>query len=293
MVKIVTHSGGFHADDVFAVATAILSLEEDTPYEIVRSRDPEVIASADFVVDVGGEYDSSKKRFDHHQTDGAGVRDNGIPYAAFGLVWKEYGMKISGSEKIAQKIEQRLVMFVDALDNGKEISESIYDGIRPYTISDYLYSYWVDESVPEKEIDLVFKRVVSLAKDLIGREVSKAHRIELDEEVVDKIYQSSEDRRLIILDKHLAWGRLLVEKPEPLVVVYPSHNGTWYAKVVRKGVHSFENRVDYPEEWAGKSGEELAKLSGVSDAVFCHLGRFLAVAKSKDGAIALAKQVIK
>lgn len=35
--------------------------------EIVRSRDPAVLDPCDIVVDVGGEYNPSKHRYDHHQ----------------------------------------------------------------------------------------------------------------------------------------------------------------------------------------------------------------------------------
>lgn len=35
--------------------------------EIVRTRDPEKLASCDVVVDVGGEYDPQRHRYDHHQ----------------------------------------------------------------------------------------------------------------------------------------------------------------------------------------------------------------------------------
>ncbi|KAK2102094.1 UPF0160 protein myg1, mitochondrial [Saguinus oedipus] len=36
--------------------------------EIVRTRDPEKLASCDIVVDVGGEYDPERHRYDHHQS---------------------------------------------------------------------------------------------------------------------------------------------------------------------------------------------------------------------------------
>lgn len=35
--------------------------------EIVRTRDPEQLAACDVVVDVGGEYDPRRHRYDHHQ----------------------------------------------------------------------------------------------------------------------------------------------------------------------------------------------------------------------------------
>src|SRR3989344_2675707 len=86
---IVVHDGGFHADDVFSVAALLLYLSGDA--KVVRTRDPRIIESGDFVVDVGGVYDAERNRLDHHQTGGAGARTNGIPYAAFGLVWKKFG----------------------------------------------------------------------------------------------------------------------------------------------------------------------------------------------------------
>lgn len=35
--------------------------------EVVRTRDPELLAECDVVVDVGGEYDPERHRYDHHQ----------------------------------------------------------------------------------------------------------------------------------------------------------------------------------------------------------------------------------
>jgi uncharacterized UPF0160 family protein len=89
-MKIVTHAGSFHLDDLFAIATISLIYPD---IEIVRSRDKSEAASADFVVDVGDVNDTEKNRFDHHQEGGAGKREDGTPYASFGLVWKKFGKK--------------------------------------------------------------------------------------------------------------------------------------------------------------------------------------------------------
>lgn len=35
--------------------------------EIIRTRDPSKLAECDIVVDVGGEFDPKKHRYDHHQ----------------------------------------------------------------------------------------------------------------------------------------------------------------------------------------------------------------------------------
>ena len=45
---------------------------------------------------------SDGEHMDHHQKDSR-VRENGIPYAAFGLLWEELGTEILG-EELAEKI---------------------------------------------------------------------------------------------------------------------------------------------------------------------------------------------
>jgi len=64
-------------------------------------------------------------------------------------------------------------------------------------------------------------------------------------------------------------------------------------KTARDSIYSFENRKSFPESWAGKRGNELVLATGVSDAIFCHRGRFLTVAGSKEGALALAELATK
>ena len=36
-------------------------------------------------------YDIGFGKYDHHQKGGNGVRKNGVPYAACGLIWKDFG----------------------------------------------------------------------------------------------------------------------------------------------------------------------------------------------------------
>src|SRR3989344_3542872 len=103
-IRVATHSGPYHADDVFAVAALDILLDPEEII-IIRTRDPKIIDQADYVVDVGAKYDSSLKRFDHHQMEGAGERPSTIPYASFGLVWKEYGEKLAGSKACAEYID--------------------------------------------------------------------------------------------------------------------------------------------------------------------------------------------
>ena len=113
---IVTHNGNFHADDVFSIA-ALKNIFPSS--KLIRTRDVELIAKADIVVDVGGEYDADTDRFDHHQRGGAGERENGIPYSSFGLIWQKYGLEIcQGNQDVANAVDSGLVSTIDAIDCG-------------------------------------------------------------------------------------------------------------------------------------------------------------------------------
>src|SRR6476620_10451279 len=101
-MRVATHPGNFHADDVFAIAVLALANGE---LDIVRTRDETELAAADARVDVGGRDDPQK--------GGAGERPNGVRYASFGLVWREYGARLAGSEDAAAAIDERLVQGVD------------------------------------------------------------------------------------------------------------------------------------------------------------------------------------
>ncbi|MEK7340034.1 MAG: MYG1 family protein, partial [Verrucomicrobiota bacterium] len=62
------HDGAFHADEVTACALLVLfGLADET--KIVRTRNLQKLALCEYVCDVGGIYDPSSKRFDHHQID--------------------------------------------------------------------------------------------------------------------------------------------------------------------------------------------------------------------------------
>lgn len=65
-LRIGTHDGKFHCDEVLA-CYMLRSLPEYCDAEIKRSRDPAVLDECDIVVDVGGVYDPSVHRYDHHQ----------------------------------------------------------------------------------------------------------------------------------------------------------------------------------------------------------------------------------
>ena len=68
---VATHSGSFHADDVFGVGILMGVFPSHT---LVRTRHDALIDAADFAVDVGGIWDADTGRFDHHQRGFNGAR---------------------------------------------------------------------------------------------------------------------------------------------------------------------------------------------------------------------------
>lgn len=296
-LKLITHNGSFHSDDIFACATLCLILEKTgEKFEIIRNRDKEIIEAGDYVFDVGGIYDSEQNRFDHHQKGGAGMRENGIEYSSFGLVWKKFGLEICGTQEVVDLMDQKLVSSVDAGDNGIDLYKNNFENILPYTVNDVMYTF--SPSALEKEMnkDEQFLKAVVWAKEILNREIKKTKdQIEITK-IIQGFYKNSLDKRLIVIDKpkvsrHEIWDALQ-DFPEPLFIVC-GEDKDWGVVAMRKEISSFGNRKNFPEAWAGLKDEKLQQITGVADSVFCHRGLFLVVAKTKEGAIKLAQIAVE
>ena len=170
--RLITYNGGFHADDVFACATLMILLErENKEVSITRTRDEALMRDAEFVFDVGGIYSPEANRFDHHQEGGAGKRDNGIPYASFGLVWKKYGEIVCGSREVADRIDKNIAQPIDAFDNGVDIfslKESGISPVRRHTIVGVWNAVW---NATEDTNDANFLTVVECGEQFVVRTI--------------------------------------------------------------------------------------------------------------------------
>jgi len=290
-MKVATHPGNFHADDVFAVAALGLAAG---PLEIVRTRDEQVLAASDVRVDVGGRSDPATGDFDHHQKGGAGERANGIRYASFGLVWRHYGERLAGGPDAAAAIDARLVQGIDANDTGQTIIRPLVDDVRPMSVSGVIAALnpaWDEELSPVEE-DALFQHAVALASRIIEREIAGAAAFDRARRLVHDAIGRASDPRVIELDRNMPWREPVVTgAPEALFVMYPKSDG-WGLQAVPRALGEFGNRKDLPAEWAGRSGPDLAAVSGVDDAIFCHAARFYASARTRAGIAALAERAL-
>lgn len=293
MIRAVTHNSGFHADDVFAMAALQLHVGKEN-IELVRTRDEALIATGDWVFDVGGVYDPATHRFDHHQND-APVRENGIPYAAFGLVWKHVGESVSGSAAVASRVEQNLVMAIDAADNGVSLFTLSQHGIRPTTLSDMVALFCPPRGSTAEDIDAAFLQIVDIARAVLEHAIAHASMQEELAGVAREVYAGTADKRVLVFDAPMSKS-LMIDFPDVLFMISPhdpAANTNWVATAIAKGRDTFELRHPFPAAWAGLRHAELVEASGVADAIFCHRNRFLFVAASKEGALAAVEKALQ
>ena len=272
-ITIVTHDGNFHADDVFSIAALKCIFPS---FNLIRTRNKEIIITADVVLDVGGEYDPEKGRFDHHQRGGAGEREDGIPYSSFGLIWKKYGLEIcQGNEEVAKSVDTGLVSVIDAIDCGHVTG--VATGISlSHTISMFNPT-WQEEG----DFDACFNEAVKFASQVLARFIASVNGGISAKTIVAKAIDDAQDPRVIVLEKYTPWKRTVhTLSKQALYVIYPSQTGQWRIQTVPVELGSFEDRKPLPKLWAGLNGAELQEVSGIDDAMFCHNGLFIAGSES-------------
>lgn len=288
MKTVVTHDGSFHADDVFSIAAFQLLFGKDV--NVVRTRDEEIIKKADIVVDVGSVYDPANNRYDHHQVD-APVRENGIPYSGFGLVWKHFGEEICGSTEIAQKIDEKLCWAIDLGDNGISTWELGKYDIDPLEWDSIVKAWQADPSGKE-DMDTQFFQVVEFARSYLQRLIQKVKTKIVQQQKALALYERAESKNILVSEEYLPRS-LFIEYPDVNVLVFPQIDAnSWIATAIQKDLAGFATKVSFPAVWAGLCDAELASVSGISDAIFCHKSCHLFVAKSKEGVLVAANKAL-
>ncbi len=301
-ITVVVHDGSFHPDDVMACAILQEYFARDgKKIKIIRSRDPKIQERADIVADTGNVYDSITNRFDHHQPEGAGVRDNGIPYASAGLVWKHYGMGLSdGNQEMFNMIDYSVIQSLDAADNGVSTFES-KDARYPFP---FLYGDALTSFRPaygeNLERDDQFLLAVAYAREILVRELAHARGAAQANKKIFSYYENSTDKELLIIDEPFSREDVnrafrVYGMTETMLVVFPTGDELtgqidgWKLLTVQKTGESFEPRLALPASWAGLRDEELQRTTGVADATFVHRARFMAVTRTREGALKLAE----
>lgn len=302
--RLITHSGSFHADDVLAYS--ILSALFPAA-ALVRTRDDDLLSTAgpaDIVFDVGFVFDPVRRRYDHHQPDHL-CRVDGTPYSSVGLVWKFHGRDFVASvcrdvdpdvlERTWRAIDERFLYDVDRFDNGVTFGDEALPKSAGY------FSNLVEDFVPnwddtDRDLDAAFGRAAMFATDIIVAKTRRMASRYKAEARVAEAFENSEDPRVVVIPDSMPVGNVMHSHGfvEALYLVERNaSNGDWFVNCVRPEGEAFGMRKPLPEEWAGLRGADLAAVTGVEDAIFCHRGRFTCGAKSLPSAMILARLAVE
>jgi len=265
---VATHSGPFHCDDVFACALLRTFLAPDL--QVVRTRDLERVRTADIAIDVGGEYDPTRARFDHHQRDYEG------PLSSAGMVlqWLSDEGKISGA--LAEKLRMEWVDYIDAVDNGARKPDDDVPCL-PTVIGALCEQARTPEEFDARYAEAVQMCVAMLRGLRQAEERTHAARAAVASAMAQAV---ADGTRVMVFEQHYKWKRAYFEQggaDHPTDYTLFPDGDSWRILAIPPEQESFATKRPLPAEWAGLVDEELSLVIGVEGAKFCHKNRFIAV----------------
>lgn len=302
IIKLAIHGGIFHADDVFVAAVFQMmarlmgaGIEISRIFQVDSTWDVHnVDPFKGIVADIGGGL------FDHHDEDHMAYHFDGTPMAAIGKVWMVFGEQFCGlwlevnhcdtvnPKRFAKEIERGLIIGLSASDNGVIRTESDPSVLTVASMIGQFRPTWKET---DQTMDEGFSRAVGFAENVLNNMMKNiAARLEAEAICIDVFSQTKNG--IAVFEQYVPWKNfaLMNEMGKAIdYVIYPSLRGGFNCESMPVKGERFKQKKPFPESWRGLSGEALIAITGVNDSVFCHVGGFLIVSKSLDGAIALAK----
>lgn len=300
ITHLVTHNGGFHADELLS---SVILTRLFPQAEVVRTRDAAWITPGDgkIIYDVGRAYDAEAGIFDHHQRPNP-VREDEQPYSSFGLIWKHYGVDYlraleipeADLEDIHASFEQSFVLPIDLMDNGA-MNPSVAGPLTPLTLSVLLESLKpVFDNRSSDADDKAFAAALPIARAFVEASITKKAAKRRAEAIVTRAIHDAGTARILELPVGMPF-RSAIEATgaDHLLFVVTPRDTDWSIGGIRISGDSFEQRADLPAAWAGLTDAALEEASGVKGAKFCHNGRFIAVASSREAALKMAALAVE
>lgn len=293
-MKIVTHDGTFHTDEVFAIA--LIKKFITSKVEVVRTRDENILNEAKedkniFVIDVGREYNFHKRNFDHHQREFNITWENkDVLFSSCGLIWgflKKRGYLKKFSKFTLNNIEKKLIKKIDAHDNGQCF----------WSLSNMIKICNRDDNTEED-----FNKALNIATTYLDNIFyQENHSYELHS-TFRKDLQQYDDNKIFIssISNNSSFLKHLSNKTNALILIYEQKDSDdfsrWYSKAITKqkndnGEKSIISALA-PESWRGLSDEELVLKTAMKGSIFVHKTGYLCVSKNKKTAINMAKAML-
>jgi uncharacterized UPF0160 family protein len=298
--KLVTHSGGFHADELLSSAVLTRLFPQA---ELLRSRDQQWITPAanKIIYDVGGAYDGDAQIFDHHQRPGP-LREDGQPFSSFGLIWAHYGraylaamdVPANDVEAIHTKFDTKFVLPIDLLDNGA-MEPSVAGPLSILTLPALLGSLKpvFDDTSPTADDDAFFT-ALPIAQSFVEAKIRNLAANARAQGIVIKAIAIAGRSPILELPMSMPYRTALeqAEADHILFVIHPRGDG-WTLNGIKLSNDTFDQRADLPAAWAGLTDIALEDASGVKGAEFCHNARFIAVASTREAILKLAEIAVQ
>ena len=298
---LVTHSGGFHADELLS---SVVLTRLHPAARIQRSRDIAWITPGPdrIVYDVGGGFDPDRNLFDHHQRD-APLRDDGQPFSSFGLIWRQFGRDYLAAldvpaaeiETIHAKFDAGVVLPIDQLDNGA-IAPSVAGPLSSLTLPAILETLRpvFDKGGPEAEME-GFHAALGIARAFVEARIARSAASLRADGMVMAAIAAAGDGRILELPMGMPFRPAVVRAGADrlLFVITPRGEGDWTLGGIQTHADGFDLRADLPAAWAGLTGAALEQASGIPGAKFCHNGRFIAAASSYTAIRAMAEAAVR
>lgn len=307
----ITHSGTFHGDEV--MATAILIHFCCTPaghkrfpegLRLFRGTDEDVSRfKGRLVYDIGG------GEYDHHDKNHMEYRENNVPYASCGLIWRRFGGPVSEAWGInPSMIDKNICEGIDARDNGVTIRNTATLGlssenvnIAPLTFSDIVFSMNPNYTEPRNKeySNAMFASAVEMAARILDRELQKLSAANAAKEYLQHyIIEAAESPNpdILVMDVFIPWKAALLkfkdvyaENIKAVIYESPREGYQWMLAPVK--INSFETRVNCPEYLKGLRKDDLVKL-GYHDGLFVHPTGFTGGAGSIETCIRMLRDII-
>ncbi|WP_134680022.1 MYG1 family protein [Paracoccus ravus] len=298
---LVTHSGGFHADELLS---SVILTRLQPQARLVRTREPEWITPGEdrVIYDVGRDYDAERMIFDHHQKD-APLREDGRPYSSFGLVWRHFGrdyLRMTGVpepdiEGIHASFDRDFVLPVDLMDNGALSPSAAGPMLADLTLPMLLESLKpvFDDRAAQAE-DQAFDRALNIARAFVEASIARKAAKRRAESMVRAAISAAGESRVLELPMGMPFRSAVIDAgADHLLFVIHPRDSDWTLTGIRRDEDGFALRADLPEAWAGLTDEALEAASGVKGARFCHNGRFIAVADSREAILKMAMLAVE
>ncbi|WDA11628.1 MYG1 family protein [Paracoccus marcusii] len=293
VTHLVTHSGGFHADEVLS---SVILTRLHPQARIMRTRDADWITPAEgrIIYDVGRDFDAARMIFDHHQKSPP-LRDDGQPYSSFGLIWRQFGrdylaalqVPAADLEAIHAAIDADLVLPIDLVDNGALSPTGPLADLSLPMLLESLKPVFDDRS-PDAD-DRAFDGAVAIARAFVEAAVARKAAKHRAEAVVMAAIAAAGDGRVLELPMGMPFrSAITAAGADHLLFVIHPRDTDWALTGIRRDADGFALRADLPAAWAGLTDGAFEAASGVPGVRFCHNARFIAVAADRDAALRLA-----